>query len=398
MQSGWRIGSIFGIPLYLDSSWFFILALFTLGYGSAWQSEGWGTLTTWAAGFVMTLLLFGSVLLHELGHSLIALSQGINVTSITLFLFGGVASIDQESKTPGKAFQVAIAGPAVSFGLFIILTLAYQFLPFSSLGAEIVKNLANINLILSLFNMIPGLPLDGGQVLKAGIWKATGSRLKGIRWAARVGQILGWAAIIIGIGLYLVYFSLGLLWISLLGWFGVRNASAYQRVADLQDAISQVEAADAMTQDFRVIDADLTLEEFADRYIIGDDKFSTYFAASEGRYRGLVQDTALQTIERSQWKHDSLTRIIQPLSDIPSVDESTSLREVIDQLETKELRQITVLSPAGAVAGLIDRGDIVRAIAKKMNVSISDNLIKRIKEDGAYPSELPLHELAKASL
>ncbi|HHP7243914.1 MAG TPA: site-2 protease family protein, partial [Elainellaceae cyanobacterium] len=126
MQSGWRIGSIFGIPLYLDSSWFFILALFTLGYGSAWQSEGWGTLTTWAAGFVMTLLLFGSVLLHELGHSLIALSQGINVTSITLFLFGGVASIDQESKTPGQAFQVAIAGPAVSLGLFIILTLAYQ--------------------------------------------------------------------------------------------------------------------------------------------------------------------------------------------------------------------------------------------------------------------------------
>jgi hypothetical protein len=246
--------------------------------------------------------------------------------------------------------------------------------------------------------MIPGLPLDGGQVLKAGIWKATGSRLKGIRWAARVGQILGWAAIIIGISLYLVYFSLGLLWISLLGWFGVRNASAYQRVADLQDAISQVEATDAMTQDFRVIDADLTLEEFADRYIIGDDKFSTYFAASEGRYRGLVQDTALQTIERSQWKHDSLTRIIQPLSDIPSVDESTSLREVIDRLETNELRQITVLSPAGAVAGLIDRGDIVRAIAQKMNVSISESLIKRIKEDGAYPSELPLHELAKASL
>jgi Zn-dependent protease len=397
MQSGWRIGSICGIPLYLDSSWFFILALVTAAYGLAWQGQDWGTVAAWVAGFVMALLLFGSVLLHELGHSLVALSQGISVTSITLFLFGGVASIDQESKTPGQAFQVAIAGPAVSFSLFVILTLAYQFLPFNPLATEIIQNLANINLILSLFNMIPGLPLDGGQVLKAGIWKMTGSRIQGIRWAARAGQILGWTAIIVGISLYLLYFSFGLLWIALLGWFGVRNASAYSRVADLQEALMHLNADDAMTREFRVVDADLTLSQFTERYLSDEDTYSIYFASSNGRYRGKVSVGNFQTIERSQWDAETLNDVIQPLADIPTVQESTPLRDVIDCLESKELRHITVLSPADAVSGVIDRGDIVRAIAKKLNVKIPESLIKRIKEEGAYPPGLPLHELAKAS-
>ncbi len=397
MQSGWRIGSICGIPLYLDSSWFFILALVTAAYGLGWQGQNWGTVAAWVAGFVMALLLFGSVLLHELGHSLVALSQGISVTSITLFLFGGVASIDQESKTPGQAFQVAIAGPAVSFSLFVVLTLAYQFLPFNPLATEIIQNLANINLILSLFNMIPGLPLDGGQVLKAGIWKATGSRIQGVRWAARIGQILGWTAIIVGVSLYLIYFSFGLLWIALLGWFGVRNASAYIRVADLQEALMDLNATDAMTREFRVVDADLTLSDFTERYLSDEDTYAVYFASSNGRYRGKVSVGNFQLIERSQWDKDTLNDVIQPLDQIPTVGESTPLREVIDHLEAEDLRHITVISPADAVSGIIDRGDIVRAIAKKLNVTIPESLIKRIKEEGAYPPGLPLHDLAKAS-
>ena len=120
MQAGWRIGSIFGIPLYIDSSWFLILLLVTLANGQDYLE--WGQILSWSAGLAVSLLLFGSVLLHELGHSLVAKSQGIQVNSITLFLFGGIASIDRESKTPGQAFQVAIAGPLVSLGLFFVLS------------------------------------------------------------------------------------------------------------------------------------------------------------------------------------------------------------------------------------------------------------------------------------
>ena len=119
MQSGWRVGAIFGIPLFVDNSWFFILLLMTFAYGEDLLSEGFPLPVAGGVGLAMALLLFGSVLLHELGHSLVARRQGIQVNSITLFLFGGLASIDKESKTPGQAFQVAIAGPLVSFLLFL---------------------------------------------------------------------------------------------------------------------------------------------------------------------------------------------------------------------------------------------------------------------------------------
>ena len=396
MKSGWRIGSVFGIPLFLDPSWFFILLLVTFLYGSAWQSQDWETGTEWIAGFIMALLLFGSVLLHELGHSLVALSQGINVTSITLFLFGGIASIDQESKTPAQAFQVAIAGPAVSLGLFVILSLAHQILPLSEPALMVLEKLAWINLVLAVFNMIPGLPLDGGQVLKAAIWKATGNRIKGVRWSARVGQALGWMAIALGMTLYFTEFSFVFLWIALLGWFGVRNATAYSRVSDLQDALLVLKASDAMTREFRVVDARSTLREFADNYVLEESHPAMYYAASEGRYRGMVCINDLRQIERSRWDIDTLHDIAHPLTNIPSVPESASLATVIVALEDKDMRRITVLSPAGAVAGIIDRGDIIRTVAQQLGIPFAGALVRRIKEEGVYPPELQLPAIARA--
>jgi Zn-dependent protease/CBS domain-containing protein len=398
MKTGWRIGSIFGIPLLLDTSWFYILALVTFLYGGViWQSENWGSTVAWIAGFAMALLLFGSVLLHELGHSLVARSQGITVNSITLFLFGGIASIDEESKTPGQAFQVAIAGPAVSFILFLVLMPLSMVLTFSAPSAAILQELARINLVLAIFNMIPGLPLDGGQVLKAAVWKLTGSRLKGVRWAARIGQGLGWTAIILGLMAFLTSSSLGFLWIVLLGWFGVRNATAYTRVTDLQEALLQLNAAAAMTHDYRVVKADLTVREFTDKYLLLEEGLTpAFYAESDGRYRGMVGVDELRDMERSEWDVKRLEAIVKPLSEIPSVVESTSLIQVISALEEQALRRITVLSPAGAIAGVIDRGDIVRSVAEKMKIPVPEALIKRIKEEGVYPPGLQLQALAKS--
>jgi Zn-dependent protease len=401
MESSWRVGSVVGIPLLLDPSWFFILALVTFVYGSGWQQAGWGSGWAWAAGLATALLLFTSVLLHELGHSLVARSQGINVNSITLFLFGGIASIDQESKTPSQAFQVAIAGPAVSFGLFLLLSLIGNVLPSIPLTAPVaavVENLARINLVLALFNMIPGLPLDGGQVLKAAIWKLTGSRLKGVRWAAKAGRVLGWTAIILGVAAYLTSFRLSFLWLALIGWFGVRNARAYSRVTDLQEALMRLTASAAMTREFRVVDADMTLHQFADVYLQDDTQTAIYFAASDGRYRGLVAAEDLRFVERSLWETQTLQAIVHPLTEIPTVAESTSLAKVIDRLEVEALRRITVLSPAGAVSGVIDRGDIVRVLAEKLNIPIPETVINQAKEEGKYPAGLQLQAIAKAAI
>jgi len=397
MQTNWRIGSLFGIPLFLDPWWFVILGLATLNFGVAYQQ--WGSAIAWSAGIVMALLLFGSVLLHELGHSLVARSQGIKVNSITLFLFGGIAAIEEESKTPAKAFQVAIAGPLVSIALFFILRLVAYVVPNTSLISEITSNLARINLVLALFNLIPGLPLDGGQVLKAAIWQVTGNRFQAVHLAARAGQILGYSAIALGFAIDFFTRELALgLWIVLLGWFGIRNANNYDSVTTLQETLLKVVAADSMTRDFRVVDADQTLRSFADSYLLDTTTPDVYFAAADGRYRGMVSIDDLRLVERSLWDTQTLQSIVHPLTEIPTVAESTSLAEVINKLENEQLPRVTVLSPAGAVAGVIDRGDIVRTIAQKLNLRIGDAEIKRIKEDGSYPSGMQLGVIAKSTI
>ena len=396
MQTNWKIGSLFGIPLFLDPLWFIILGLATLNFGVAYQA--WGIVLAWSAGIVMALLLFGSVLLHELGHSLVARSQGIKVNSITLFLFGGIAAIEEESKTPGKAFQVAIAGPAVSIALFLVFLLLANIMPDTSPAYMMVSDLARINLVLALFNLIPGLPLDGGQVLKAALWKATGNRFQAVRLAAKAGQILGYGAMVLGL---VVDYRTGELvtglWISLLGWFGVRNASSYERVTILQETLLELVAANAMTRNFRVVDADQTLRSFADLYLLESTTPQVYFAESDGRYRGIVSIDDLRVVERSQWETQTLQTIVHPLTEIPTVAESTSLVEVINKLENEQLPRITVLSPAGSVSGMIDRGDIVQAVAQKLNLRITDAEIKRIKESGSYPPSLQLGAIAKST-
>lgn len=400
MQSGWRIGSVFGIPLFLDPSWFFILALFTIANSLAWQNQypGWGIALTWTMGLFISLLLFASVLLHELGHSLTARSQGIKVNSITLFLFGGIASIDKESKTPGEALQVAIAGPLVSLIVFFLLSLLSNYITLPEPISILIDNLAYLNFVLAMFNLIPGLPLDGGQVLKAIVWKITGNRFKGVHWAAKSGLILGWAAIILGVTAALFGGVDGGFWIALLGWFGVRNASNYDSITYLQEALLKIVAAEAMTREFRVIDANLTVREFADNYLLETNHFPVYFTASDGRYRGMVSIEDLRLVERSLWESTTLESIVHPLPEMITVQENTVLVEVINTLENHQLFRITVLSPAGTVAGIIDKGDIVRTLLEKLNMPMSEEMIKRIKEDGNYPPGLQLSAIAKSTI
>ncbi|KST63004.1 site-2 protease family protein [Mastigocoleus testarum] len=397
MQTNWKIGSLFGIPLFLDPLWFVILGLATLNFGINYQELG--SVIAWGAGVIMALLLFGSVLLHELGHSLVAKSQGIKVNSITLFLFGGVAAIEEESKTPFKAFQVAIAGPLVSIALFFLLSLTSEVFSNTSVLGVMLGDLGRINLVLALFNLIPGLPLDGGQVLKAALWKATGDRFQAIHLAARTGQVLGYCAIALGLLVdYLTGELVTGLWIALLGWFCIRNATSYDRVSVLQETLLKITASETMTRDFRVVDADQTIRSFADLYLLETNHSQVYFAESDGRYRGMVSIDDLRVIERSQWESKTLNDIVHPLTEIPSVTESTSIANIINKLENENLSRIVVLSPAGAVAGIIDKGDIISILVQKLQLRITPADIKRVKEEGKYPPGLNLGAIAKSAI
>jgi Zn-dependent protease len=398
MQTGWRVGSIFNIPLFIDNSWFFVVVLITFLQGSdpRWASLV-GPIGAYAAGFLLALLLFASVLAHELGHSLVARAQGITVNSIKLFLFGGIASIERESKTPGEAFQVAIAGPAVSFLLFIVLTLLVRVTNLPPIASGVIASVATTNLVLALFNLIPGLPLDGGQIFKAAVWKATKSRAKGVRWAAKSGQILGWSAVALSAFAFFTTGALDLLWPGLIGLFILRNASNYSRMNDLQEGLAKLKVSDATTRDFRVLDANMSLRQFADECLLEEKTAKpVYFASSDGRYRGMVLLEDLRQVERSEWDSRTLHSIAHPLLEIPHISEDRPLIEAIKLMEAQQLARLTVLTPADAVAGTLDRGEIVRALAKQLNFPISEAIIQKIKQEGAYPAGLQLGAIAQS--
>jgi Zn-dependent protease len=406
MQQGLRIGSVFGIPLYVRASWFPIVAILAILKGGAWgEAYGWSVPIAAAAGAIGAISLFGSVLLHEIGHSLVAKAQGIPVRSISLFLFGGVAEIDRESRSPSQAFQVAIAGPAVSLFLAVSFTALSHELSATTPLAIIVRDLAQLNLVLCLFNLIPGLPLDGGQVLKAAIWQITGDRLQGMRYAVASGQMIGSLAIGLGVFGALTIPGLGVgLWLALVGWFIIRNAAAYGRVTSMQAMLLELQASQVMTQRFRVVDAELTIREFTDRYILCEladtplfGKHVPYFAAAHGRYRGQLPLNAWQAIDRNKWETTTIDAIVSPLLETPHVREATPLVEVVRTLEREQLKFIVVLSPADTVAGTIDRADITQALGERLDWSIPDDEIQRIRREARYPAYLRIDTIAAAT-
>lgn len=382
MQGGIRVGSLFGIPLYLDPSWFVIFLLVT-----------WANHWRWGVGFLLALGLFGSVLLHELGHSLVAKAQGVQVRSITLFLFGGVATLERESRTPMQALWVAVAGPVVSLGLAVALMGLTRQLGSSPWG-RISQELMMINWVLGIFNLIPGLPLDGGQVLKACIWQVTGNPFRGVQWAAAFGWVLGILGMVWGTLAFLSG-AAGGLWLALIGWFMAGNAQTYRQYSLLQEILLKTRVRDVMSRDFRVLRAELSLRDFVDLYCLPAREPEIYFAEADGRYLGLVDSGRLTQIERSQWPHLSLAAIVTPLDALPSIREHESLAQAIVNLG-EDHSWLLVRSPVGGVQGLVLRGNVLKPLAPFLGLTGVD--LDRANREGRYPQGLHLVPLAQKAL
>lgn len=368
MNSNLRIGSLFGIPFYLNFSWFLVLALVTWNYGSqlglAFPNLGG---FVWVLGLIAALLLFASVLAHELGHSLVALRQGIPVKSITLFIFGGLASLGEESKTPAESFWVAIAGPLVSFTFFGLLTAVNAFVQLPSALAAIVQLLASINLALGVFNLLPGLPLDGGNVVKALVWKITGKPYKGIAFASRVGQFLGWVAVGLGLLSLLGISTIGSIWTLLIGWFLLQNADRYAQAAMVQERLSGLTAADAVMSNSPIVSADISLREFANQYIIGNPaNWKKYLVTdAAGQLMGEVLVDALKTVPTNDWWNVQVRQLVQPVTQMETIDSNKPLLEVVNLLEEKQLPSLVVLQEGGVPIGVLEKASIIQLLQKQ---------------------------------
>jgi Zn-dependent protease len=371
MNGNLRIGSLFGIPFYVNFSWFLILALITWDYGQQFNTfPGLGTGAAWILGLGAALLLFASVLAHELGHSLVALRQGIPVNSITLFIFGGLASLGEESKTPADAFWVAIAGPLVSIVLFGLLTGVKAFVELPGPITAVVGLLAAINLALALFNLLPGLPLDGGNVLKAIVWKITGKPYKGIAFASRTGQFLGWLGIALGILGELNISPIGNIWTLLIGWFLLQNAGRYAQAASVQEQMNGLTAADAVDPNSPIVSADISLREFANQHIIGNPaNWKKYLVVdANGEWIGEIAVEAMNKVATNDWWNIQVRELMQPKSAAETVPFNQPLLDVITTLEQKQLSELVVLKEDGGLAGLLEKKsvtDLLRRRAEK---------------------------------
>ena len=367
MNGNIRIGNLFGIPFFINPSWFFVLGLVTWSYGSnLTQFPELTGILPWFFGLVAALLLFSSVLAHELGHSFVAISQGIPVKSITLFIFGGLATLEKESETPLQAFLVAIAGPMVSVLLFGLFSFIAATAPLSLPIKAIVSLVAYINLILALFNMIPGLPLDGGNVLKAIVWKITGNPNKGIIFAGRVGQVIGWIAISLGFLSIVGISQVGSIWTLFIGAFLLRNAGFAAQSATVQDKLSQYTAKDAVIPDSPIVEDNLSVREFVNNYVIGKERWKKFLIVNEERQLlGEIAIADLKQVPTSQWNDVYLNELIKPVDKANIILDSTSLLDVAKEFETNNPRELVVVNESEEVFGLLEKASIINLMAQE---------------------------------
>jgi Zn-dependent protease/CBS domain-containing protein len=369
MNSTIRVGNLFGIPFYLHPSWFLVLGLVTWTYSSGLGAQfpqlsgGLAVLL----GLMTALLLFGSVVAHELGHSFVALRQGIDVKSITLFIFGGLASLEKESQTPGEAFWVAIAGPLVSFILFGIFTALGFATAASGPWAAILGVASGVNLALALFNLIPGLPLDGGNILKALVWKITGNPYKGVVVASRIGQVFAWLAIASGLIPLILFGSFVNFWNLLIGFFVLQNAGNAAQFARVQEKLTGLTAGDVVTDDSPVVAANMTLREFADHRILFWQNWYKFLVTDEnGQLLGTIAVDDLRTIPTAEWSQTEVTKIMRAIESSQTVNSEQPLLEVIQLLEGKRLSTLPVVSNNGVLLGILEKAAIINLLQKPL--------------------------------
>jgi Zn-dependent protease/CBS domain-containing protein len=361
MNGSIRIGNLFGIPFFVHPTWFFILGLVTLNYSSQLGL---------VLGLIVALSLFASVLAHELGHSFAAIRQGIEVKSITLFLFGGLANLAEESKTPAGAFWVAIAGPLVSFLLFGLFT-------FLSVGtgiygplAVVLGLLAYTNLALGLFNLIPGLPLDGGNVLKALVWKITGNPFKGVIFAGRVGQIFGFLGISFGLSIVLGFLGRGFAggwWYALIGWFLLQNAGRAVQYAKLQNQLTNLKAEEAVNPNSPIVLESISLRKLANDYVIGKDVWRKFLVIDEqGRLVGEMAIDDMRTVSTDLWPFTPVRDLTKPVDKTKVVSANQSLLDVAKLIEQTNVTELPVVQADGVLMGLLEKDSIAKLLEAKV--------------------------------
>ncbi len=358
-----RLGRILGIRIDLDYTWFLVFALitWTLAAGTfPAEFPRWSPAEYWGVAAVTACLLFGSVLLHELGHSVVAMRYGVPVKRITLFLFGGVAQIATEPPSAAAEFWIAVAGPAVSACLLLVFGGLEALMAGVGPLLALTEYLAYINGALVLFNLIPGFPLDGGRVLRAVIWGSTRSLHKATLVAGNIGRFIGFLFILLGVWQALAGNLINGMWIAFIGWFLERAAVGQIQQQRLQDVLSDHRVADAMNPHYAEIFAADTLQELVDRHVLLNGR-RTFIVKRGDRVSGLLTLHRVKALPPDTWSHTTVAEAMIPMDQMKRVGPETQLWAAFQEMDRDGVNQLPVMTD-GQVLGMLSRDDIISAL------------------------------------
>ncbi|MCK5567361.1 MAG: site-2 protease family protein, partial [Actinomycetia bacterium] len=350
----------------LDYSWFIIFALFAYYFGFNYfpavlpdVSGGIIAIVT----IITVILFFSSVLVHEMSHSLVARSKGTPVKRITLFLFGGMAQIEKEPETPMSEFVMAIAGPAASFVLAIIFGIIWLLTGQYEIIREPFRYLTIINIILGIFNMLPGFPLDGGRVLRSIIWKVTDNLRRATYIASTTGRVIGFLIIAVGIFFFFTGNFLNGVWFAFIGWFLQSSAHMGYRQLVFETTIKGIKVRDVMNDDMVIVEKNIDLQELIDEYFMRY-RFGRFPVVEDFRsekFIGIISLHDIKSIERKRWPEVRVGDIVKAVTENEKVNMSMEISDAIKKMGRSDLGHLVIMS-GNKIKGIITKSDVMRFI------------------------------------
>jgi Zn-dependent protease/CBS domain-containing protein len=359
-----RIGRLFGFEINVHWSWLFIFVLVTWTFANGVLEEfypEWTDGRTWVVAVAIAIIFFLSILLHEASHSIVARRYGIPVSSITLFVFGGVSNLTQEPANARQEFWIAIVGPLTSLALGLVFVVLFFVLdPIEEGAGGVSANLAVINVAIAIFNLIPGFPLDGGRVLRSVFWARRENLLGATRTASAVGTVV--AYIIMGLGVAAFFFTSVVtgIWFFLIGNFlRIASSESYHQVF-LDQTLKGVPASAVARQDFVAVSPDISLASLVESHVLaGHGRAFPVIVGTE--LIGLVTLSDLKATPRDEWQTTSVYRAMTPFEKLRTVSLKDDLPEVLSQMAGADINQVPLVE-GRQLLGLIHRSDVFRYI------------------------------------
>jgi len=374
MKANIKLGTVFGVELGLHYSWFVIALLIMVSLVGQFHAtnRNWTDAVVWSAAILTSVLFFAALFAHELSHALVARARGLPVHKITLFLLGGMAQLEQEPSDATTEFWMAIAGPIASCAIGLILLAlarASGWVPWTTAqtpGVAILVWLGYINLVLGVFNLIPGFPLDGGRVLRAIIWWITGSADRSTRIAAQIGQLIGAGFIAFGIISFFGKGGFSGLWFALIGWFVLQAAGASIMQLQVGSLLRGLRVRDVMSQDCPSIDGNMRLQEFVDEHLLKTGQ-RCFLVVGDQYLAGLITPHEVRQIERARWPFVTVREAMRPVSEIHSLSPDVPAMQAMEMMGRENVNQLPIIAN-GQLQGIVTRAHLIQLIHSRAEV------------------------------